>query len=377
MQGIIHVSAEIENTPRSKQLRGLFDVPDDYDLGKTWRYELPVEGRQWSVGLIVGPSGCGKTTIARRLWQVSERHDWPHHQSLVDGFRKDLTIQEITAALSSVGLSSPPSWLKPFHVLSNGEQFRATMARAMTEANGVVCVDEFTSVVDRRVAQIASAAIASYVRRAERQFVAVSCHYDIIDWLAPDWMYEPEINRFQWRSLRRPQLKIKVDRVHSSAWRLFAGHHYLSGDISRSAICFVASVNDAPAAFTAVIHFPHAQRPGWREHRTVCLPDYQGVGIGSALANFVASIFAATGKPYRSTTSHPAFIASRRRSKLWRMTIKPQLRSAGCASSNRSIVAAAAVNRTPASFEYVGPPNHRDAAEFGIINWQGKHNGNG
>ena len=49
-----------------------------------------------------------------------------------------------------------------------------------------------------------------------------------------------------------------------------------------------------PAAFTAVLAFPHARRPGWREHRTVCLPDFQGVGIGNAMSELVASLFVAT-----------------------------------------------------------------------------------
>ena len=59
-------------------------------------------------------------------------------------------------------------WLRPFHVLSNGEQFRATIARALAEsAKGreLVVIDEFTSVVDRTVAQIGSAAIAKTIRR--------------------------------------------------------------------------------------------------------------------------------------------------------------------------------------------------------------------
>ena len=40
-------------------------------------------------------------------------------------------------------------------------------------------MDEFTSVVDRQVAQIGAHAIQKYVRKHGRQFVAVSCHYDI------------------------------------------------------------------------------------------------------------------------------------------------------------------------------------------------------
>ena len=43
--------------------------------------------------------------------------------------------------------------------------------------------DEFTSVIDRTVAQIGSSAIAKTVRKRKQKFVAVSCHYDIEEWL--------------------------------------------------------------------------------------------------------------------------------------------------------------------------------------------------
>src|SRR5439155_19760773 len=48
--------------------------------------------------------------------------------------------------------------------------------------------DEFTSVVDRTVAQIGSAAVAKTIRRSGKQLVAASCHYDVIEWLQPDWI---------------------------------------------------------------------------------------------------------------------------------------------------------------------------------------------
>lgn len=44
-----------------------------------------------------------------------------------------------------------------------------------------------------------------------------------------------------------------------------------------------------PAAFAGVLPFPHPIRPGWREHRLVCLRDFQGVGIGIALSESIAS----------------------------------------------------------------------------------------
>ncbi len=418
-------SVPIVRTPRVRQLEGMFDVPPAERSEVRWEATLPLEERCWQIGLIVGPSGSGKSTLARVLFPEALIHgfDWPDDKSIVDAFPAPMGIKDVVTLLSSVGFSSPPSWLRPFRVLSNGEQFRVTIARALAEKPDLAVIDEFTSVVDRTVARIGSAAIARTIRRREkegcgksgkaRRLVAISCHYDIIDWLNPDWVYDPAANDFQWRSLRqlqdestpsphdrqrncpfapRPPLHLEIARVHRKAWRLFQQHHYLSTNLHKAAQCFVAFVVEPveevkrveavegdllfdpldssaplrPAAFTAVLHAPDASGGYWREHRTVCLPDFQGVGIGNALSEFVASLFAATGKRYCSRTSHPAMIRHRANSKLWKMQrgISFGARHTGeCASMNRT----AAWSRLIAGFRFVGAPNYAAAREFGII----------
>lgn len=361
-------STPIVRTARVLQLEGLFDVPPTECSEVRFTVDLPLDERPWQIGLIVGPSGCGKTTIARELFPDAYVHgfNWPTERSLVDAFPAALGIKEITGLLSSVGFSSPPSWLRPFRALSNGEQFRVTIARALAEQPDLAVVDEFTSVVDRTVAQIASAAIAKTIRRrANGRFVAVACHYDVIDWLQPDWLYEPAIDRFTWRSLQRhPSLELEICRVDRAAWKLFAHHHYLSIDLVPSAQCFLGRVRGEPAAFTAVCHFPHATHLAYREHRTVCLPDFQGVGLGNAQSEFVASLFAATGRRYYSSTSHPSMIRHRAASPLWKMHRPPSLASphVGLARDGRKRGVAAAVNRYTAGFAYVGPPARREVA---------------
>jgi hypothetical protein len=128
-------------------------------------------------------------------------------------------------------------------------------------------------------------------------------------------------------------------------------------------------VRGEPAAFTAVLPFPHAVRPGWREHRTVCLPDFQGVGIGNAMSEAVASLFVATGRPYFSNTSHPAMIRHRRRrTDLWRMTVKPSMRGRHCGGdSGVRMAKAGSVGRLTAGFEYVGEANSDGARRLGVV----------
>ncbi len=325
---------------------------------------LPIEEQPWQIGLIVGPSGCGKTTLAREAFGDSlvSSYEWPEDRSLVDGFPDGLSMKQITLLLSSVGFSSPPSWLRPFRVLSNGEQFRATIARALAGAAPLVVIDEFTSVVDRTVAQIGSAAIAKTIRRRTsrvRQFVAVTCHYDVVEWLDPDWIYEPATDDFQWRLERRgrPRISLEVARVDSSAWRLFRNHHYLSGQLNCTATCFCAFLDGRPVAFSAWLPFVGRLRDGRRarrNHRTVCLPDFQGVGIGQALVDFCASLWTGLGCRAFSASGHPGEIAAKNRSPNWRLIRAPSRAPRGDAGL-RQLARSRATNRFTASFEYVGP----------------------
>lgn len=365
----------MKRTPRVMQIEGLFDVPPAERSGMTWDVDLPLDEREWSIGLIVGPSGSGKSTVAREVFPDAHRgvFDWPPDDAVVDAFPTSMGVKAITSLLSSVGFSSPPAWLRPYHALSTGEQFRVALARTIAEAPGVAVIDEFTSVVDRTVARIGSAAVAKAVRRSKRQLVAVACHYDILDWLQPDWTYQPHVNEFTWRSLQpRPGIDLTLRRVDSGAWRIFAHHHYLSTDLNRSAHCYVATIAAGdPVAFAAVIAFPHARRPGWREHRLVCLPDYQGVGIGNRVSEYVASLYRGTSRPYFSVTGNPAMVYYRARSPRWRMTRSLGRTAAlGRTSGKRGkygLEATLATNRNTAGFEYVGPPaDLDDARAFGI-----------
>lgn len=375
----------IARTPRVMQLEGLFDVPKKTASEFTLELDCRIELRPWNVGLIVGPSGSGKTSIANELFgeHYVAGYEWPKKNAIVDAFPKSLGIKDITGLLSSVGFSSPPHWLKPFGVLSNGEQFRATIARALAEQPECVCIDEFTSVVDRQIAKVASAAVAKSVRARNQRFVAVSCHYDVEDWLQPDWVIDLSRGLFEWRRLRRrPDIAVDIARADVKSWPLFAPHHYLTGKALKTAYWFLASVAGRPVAIASAIYFPHAFRPSFREHRLVTLPDWQGVGIGNALSAYVGSLFRARGL-YRSVTSHPAMIAQRCRSPLWKMIRKPSLCGQAptqhltergvhqvarrAKKSGTNLPGVYGGDRMTAGFEYVGPANEADAKRFGVV----------
>ncbi len=361
MQTTITVSSTIQPTPRVAQVAGLFDLPADAGRSLRWDVNLPLHERPWSIGLITGPSGCGKSTIARALWPTETAHtlQWSPEHALLDAFPETMSVKDITALLSGVGFSSPPAWLRPYHVLSTGQQFRTHLARLIAEAlasptprRPIVC-DEYTSVVDRTVARIGSAAVARTVRAHGLAFIAVTCHDDVEDWLQPDWVYRPAENLFTWRCLRRrPEIRLHVFRCQASAWPLFAPNHYLNTALVRSATCFLATWDARPVAFSAWLPFVGAGPPTRREHRTVTLPDFQGVGIGNALSATVAAMFRGLGYRAISTTTHPAMTHARRRSPLWRMHRPPSL-AVGRERHLKNLHHA--TRRLTAGFEYVGP----------------------
>jgi ABC-type glutathione transport system ATPase component len=204
MKTTITVQCPIAPTPRIAQVRGLFDLPAAKHSSMSWTVDLPLDQRPWQLGVVVGPSGCGKSTIARRLWPEALDHQAAlallDRGAVVDAFPEDWPVADVVELLSSVGFASPPAWLRPFRVLSTGQQFRVTLALLLAAAapGGLVVCDEYSSVVDRTVALVGSHALAKTVRRGGLRFIAITCHEDVEEWLNPEWVYRPAENAFQW-----------------------------------------------------------------------------------------------------------------------------------------------------------------------------------
>lgn len=320
---------------------------------------------KWNIGLIVGRSGTGKSTIAHELFggHIINGFDYTH-DNILDDMPKDATNKEIFTTLNACGFSSPPSWMKPYNVLSNGEKMRCDIARAMLECKDLFCFDEFTSVVDRDVAQIASFAIQKAIRKRGGQFVAVTCHYDVQNWLMPDWVFNTDDMSFsliseEMQKKNRPDIRLDIFKVDGNQkeklWRIFRKYHYLSHSFNTAAHTFVCTCNGKLAGFSSALYFMHPRKKNtYREHRTVVLPDYQGVGIGNVLSTFVAEYFMKQGKTYISTTSNPAMIFARKQSTKWVMTRLGRTGSGSGLIQNRNIKGSTSCNRITAAFQYVG-----------------------
>jgi len=358
----VHVlkSHRIANSFRVAQVRGMFDFSAE-NVTHEMHADIPIEDRAWQIGLIVGPSASGKTSLAEKAWPevgIYQPKQWIA-ETLLDDFPRETDTARICQMMNAVGFSSPPDWLKPFAALSNGQKFRAELARALLQSENVI-FDEFTSVVDRDVAKIGSAAVSKAIRKNPRlRFIAVSCHHDIAEWLAPDWIFDCGAERFEWSCLRRPEIKLDIYASDSAAWRMFRKHHYLNSEIHRAAKCYVVEWRGIPVAFTSVIHFPHATCATFkREHRTVVLPDFQGVGIGNHTSDFIAEKYTREGWRFISTTSNPAMIHHRKWSPRWRMKHFGRVSPISASTNRCGLSPSNSRKRISASFEFIGSKSH-------------------
>lgn len=310
-----------KKTFRVSSVIGKFDLQTEH-IKEQFTGSIDLDN-DWQIGIIVGSSGSGKTTIAKELFPDSYITNFKYKsETILDDMPKEKSVDEITKTFNSVGFSSPPSWLKPYSVLSNGQKMRVDLANGLLQDNDLMVFDEFTSVVDRNIAQIGSYAVQKAIRKTKRKFIAVSCHYDIVDWLLPDWVFNTDSMTFQdlrKQKKNRPKIKFEIFNTRDkTVWGMFAKHHYLSHTHNNAANVFVAYVNKQMAGFISILHQPHPiARNIRRVHRLVVMPDFQGIGVGLRLLEFIGKKHINEKYRYTITTSAPSLIYYFKKSNNW------------------------------------------------------------
>ena len=304
----------------------------DYEFtGKTTtEIVVPKFPDEFQIGLIVGASGSGKSTLLSKFGK-EETIKWNNDYCIADNFD---SYEDAMERLGAVGLNSIPAWLQSYNTLSNGQKFRADMARRLKD-NAVI--DEFTSVVNRECAISCSNSIQKYIRSKKlKNIVFCSCHYDIIEYLQPDWIYNTDTKELSvGRSVRqKPDIVLEVSQCAKQIWSMFAKHHYLSSKLNKSADCYLISWNDKIVAFASILPMPGAfsnkdGRTCVSEHRIVVLPDYQGLGIGNKISEYFGEFYLSQGYRYFGKTANPRMGEHRERSDLWKATtsnLKPSMK---------------------------------------------------
>jgi len=264
--------------------------------------------------------------------------------------------------LSGVGLTSVPCWIRPAYTLSNGQKARAEMALALNSKDEFIVIDEFTSVVDRTVAKVMSHSIQKYAQKFNKKIIILSCHFDIIEWLNPDFIIDcNEQSYLDRRSIRRDfkrqeQLEFTIKEIGRESWKYFSKYHYLSDKLpggklylyglfhGKNQIGFQCFANYVPIMPNKKIiyHF----------NRIVIHPDYAGLGLGIKLIDETSKIMSKNSnyKIMGKFSSVPVYKAMIK-NKNWKLkNIDRPLKKTGGNSNNKSFMR---MNVKTYSFEYV------------------------
>jgi ABC-type lipoprotein export system ATPase subunit/GNAT superfamily N-acetyltransferase len=289
--------------------------------------------KTYSIGLILGASGSGKTTLAKKIFG-DDIFDfkWDESKCILDLLPEALTYDECAEMLNGIGLTAIPCWIKPIYTLSNGQKARAEAVYKMAISDKIV-LDEWTSVVDRNVAKVMSHCVQKFARRRNKTITLLSCHYDVVEWLDPDWIIDCNSSRFVDRRLlsegerkRKEQIKFEVREVSNTAWQIFSKYHYLSKNLSGGKNWFFGLfIDNAIVGFCAFSNYIPT-RPGnvpiYHSNRVVVHPDYVGFGLGLKLVNIgceeLRRIF--HGRvDLRATFSSEAMYRLRMKDKKWKL----------------------------------------------------------
>ena len=372
---LITLSAHVNQNEITDRISKSFDFDFNGDITTT--INIPEFPKDFNIGLIVGSSGSGKSTLLKLFGDISDA-SWDSSECVANHFDN---FDDACEKLGAVGFNSIITWLKPYQVLSTGEKFRCDVARKL-KSNSVI--DEYTSVVNRECAISCSVSIAKYIRKHDlKNVVFASCHDDIIEYLQPDWVYNTDKKELSVGRCARQRSKIvlEVNQCSEQIWYMFKPYHYLTADLNSSADCYLVTYNMLPIGFGAVIampgRFPNPLDKSDRrlcvsEHRTVILPDYQGIGIGRKLSEYMAELYISQGYRYFSKTANPIIGEYRQRSNLWRATstnlkkvrnideisekeIQRAIRPKGRDSNYNSVVRR--LTRLCYSHEYIGDEN--------------------
>lgn len=281
----------------------------DLDIEKKLTHHLKITAdidTSYNIGLIIGNSGSGKTTLAKHVWG-DQCFDTllDKDKAVISQFDESYSYDERVQFLSGVGLASPTCWIAPAKTLSNGQQARAEIALQMSRTDGkFTVIDEWTSVVDRTVAKAMSHAIQKHARKTGKTIVLLSCHYDVVEWLNPDWIIDCNLQEYtDRRSLcprftRSEQLVFGIRQLtDSKSWRVFSKYHYLTDTLPPGkTVMFGLFHNDIQIGFIAYSNYVM-----WKQehkdkgmpmvmhaNRIVVHPDYCGFGLGGKMTDITA-----------------------------------------------------------------------------------------
>lgn len=233
-------------TPRKREVCWDFGIPPR-EAPREIVSDLKVALSPGRIVLVTGPSGSGKSSVLRAIADEvggSERVTaarFPRNRSVVDCVAPNAPMAVALEILTACGLGEPRLWVRRFRDLSDGEQFRAALARAIGRAvrsktSPVIFCDEFTAILHRRIAKGIAYNLRKLVTRHSLRLVVATTSDDIAGDLQPDQHVAlggattevvERAPRRQVMSLRR---RVRVAPGSVRDYRVFGPMHYRHRD---------------------------------------------------------------------------------------------------------------------------------------------------
>jgi ABC-type ATPase with predicted acetyltransferase domain len=272
----------------------------DIDVKKKSIHHLHIDNvnlpNEWNVGLIYGASGSGKTTLVTQLFgNEIFKSLLNENLPIINQLPKELSYEECAGLLNGIGLNSVPCWIRPVKTLSNGQKARAEAVLLMCQSNEIIFIDEWTSVVDRTVAKAMSICLSKYAKKHNKKIILLSCHYDILEWLSPNWLIDCNKQEFKLPKsesfffTEREQLQFEIREIGRQSWKYFSKYHYLSDRLPGGKLYLYGLFQgDNQIGFQCFANYvPHRKETTiiYHSNRTVIHPDYNGLGLGIKLIN--------------------------------------------------------------------------------------------
>jgi energy-coupling factor transporter ATP-binding protein EcfA2 len=218
------------------------------ELGQRTQEPIRVRLGGGRITAFVGPSGSGKTTA---LSQIEARHPNVHSvqrvgfgpgRSIVDSVLPGGSLGEALSILSACALGEPRLWIRCYSELSDGERFRARLAKALGLHTGgraaapLLC-DEFCTGLHRRAAKAIAYNLRKLVTRRSLNVVVATSNEDLLADLQPDaavhlWGNEGH-GLVEHEPVRRAisfSRRLRIERGGKRDYDRFASMHYRDTD---------------------------------------------------------------------------------------------------------------------------------------------------
>lgn len=183
-------------SPRTATVGTQFGIPL-FSSGKTILDRTRIDIEPGRIVLLIGPSGSGKSSVLAEIERRFaggcrvDRVSFPGDVAVIDRIAPWGLLRDALAILTACGMGEAHLWVRSFSSLSDGEKFRARLARAIalhgrSSPSAPLLCDEFCSILHRRAAKAIAFGLRKIATRRRLCIVLAASNEDVISDLQPD-----------------------------------------------------------------------------------------------------------------------------------------------------------------------------------------------